>query len=156
MFATMKHLPINRSLPPSYKDVWRFFEEEEKLNSTTNDGGKARRTAFICAFEDTRNDRLIALKECESLSLVKELKSKAFVFGENRLSSKSSFVNQCTLFKSRLVKPDYIKLLVFTFLIALIHLKNDRKKLPVYAKRDHVLEIIENNQVVIVSGETGR
>ena len=80
-----------------------------------NDGGKARRTAFILGFEGKRNERLEALQECKSLLLDNELKAKVFVFGENR-SGKGSFDKLCDAFQSRLVKPEYIKLLVFEFI----------------------------------------
>lgn len=30
-----------------------------------------------------------------------------------------------------------------------------RKKLPSYKKRDEILELIRNNQVILISGETG-
>lgn len=30
-----------------------------------------------------------------------------------------------------------------------------RKKLPSYKKKDEILELIKNNQVILISGETG-
>lgn len=31
-----------------------------------------------------------------------------------------------------------------------------RKKLPSYTKKDEILELIRNNQVILISGETGK
>jgi ATP-dependent RNA helicase DHX36 len=31
-----------------------------------------------------------------------------------------------------------------------------RKKLPSYSKKDEILELIRNNQVILISGETGK
>lgn len=30
-----------------------------------------------------------------------------------------------------------------------------RKKLPSYSKKNEILELIQNNQVILISGETG-
>lgn len=31
-----------------------------------------------------------------------------------------------------------------------------RKKLPSYGKKDEILDLIKNNQVILISGETGK
>lgn len=45
--------------------------------------------------------------------------------------------------KDKTTNPRYLKMVKF------------RKKLPSYAKREELVELINNNQVVLVSGETG-
>jgi len=47
-------------------------------------------------------------------------------------------------YKEKQLQNDYLKMLKF------------RTKLPVYQKKSEILQLIEDNQVVVISGETGK
>jgi hypothetical protein len=57
MFELFGNLPIYRSLPPSYKDLWMYFVDFEK-NKPEDDGGKSRRTQFVIKLLTERESRV--------------------------------------------------------------------------------------------------
>lgn len=146
MFTFLSSMPIYRSLPPMYADLWKHLEYEKK-HKPIDDGGKGRRTAFIQSMVPVRNERIEKItarkEEAQQTKANQAKESGTRNYTIDTKQTVMAFQKLSVAFLARLGKPDYIKLL------------NDRKKLPVYDKKDHVLDIITKNQVVIISGETG-
>ena len=138
-----------------YRDVWIHLEAMMK-NAPINDGGKSRRTEFVTklAVERERRVKLIGEKIEENAKADTIIKHKNVNYDFR--TPKTSFEKLCEIFLKRLRHPDYLKFLVsFDWCYSLSN-ENDRKKLPVYEKRNYILDIIDQNQVVVISGETGR
>lgn len=114
MFRVLGHLPIYRSLPPMYRDVWHHFEWEKK-NAPVDDGGKNRRTEFICMLASERDKRIeiinASLLNCGGDAMVEGVRN--ITLGSGRFSE-NAFEKLSDMFCGRLGKPAYLKLLVTT------------------------------------------
>ncbi|XP_050348028.1 ATP-dependent DNA/RNA helicase DHX36-like [Nymphalis io] len=139
-------------------------EKEQKVGNTSNiscEAGPSTLSDFIPLSQEVENDYGSEPKLC-ALRLLSNYK-----YGYNDIITGSfndkldeclakgvsiSFVNSDTArlntaffdeYEDMIQKTDYKKMLTF------------REKLPTYTKAKDVLNIIQNNQVVVISGETG-
>ncbi|KAJ3237515.1 hypothetical protein HDU81_009328 [Chytriomyces hyalinus] len=149
-------LPLYRSLPPAYRDFW--IELEEAQRSSTDMALKLEEDAILDVVSGLFKEHQELVKDRKAAASVDARKSKN-AFGstqgaslntqsgeENKSDTSRMEAQSNTLretFEARMRKASYIEM------------KEFRSQLPVSNMKDQLLKLIEDNQVVIVSGETG-
>ncbi|KAF9393788.1 hypothetical protein BGX21_010619 [Mortierella sp. AD011] len=143
MLYELTPLPLYRSLPPTYRDLWlEWIDEKESAGRLAKKAVDGDRISFIKALTAKLPSRGGADSNGESEHIegvnkeTDEIKDKEIVITKAGKALQENW-------RQRLKKPNHIKLF------------EKRKELPIYQFRDQLLQLLENNQVLIVSGETG-
>ncbi|KAG0002207.1 ATP-dependent RNA helicase dhx29 [Entomortierella chlamydospora] len=143
MLYELTPLPLYRSLPPTYRDLWlEWIDEKESAGRLAKKAVDGDRISFIKALTAKLPSRggVDSNGESEHIEEVNkeadEIKDKEIVITKAGKALQENW-------RQRLKKPNHIKLF------------EKRKELPIYQFRDQLLQLLENNQVLIVSGETG-
>ncbi|KAI7827106.1 P-loop containing nucleoside triphosphate hydrolase protein [Gamsiella multidivaricata] len=143
MLYELTPLPLYRSLPPTYRDLWlELLDEKESAGRAAKRAVDGDRLAFIKALTaklpnrgttDTQDESGQAMDQGPEAD---EQKDKEIVVTPAGKALQKNW-------QQRLKMPNHIKLF------------EKRKDLPIYQFRDQVQTLISSNQVLIVSGETG-
>ncbi|KAI1318582.1 ATP-dependent RNA helicase dhx29 [Mortierella claussenii] len=143
MLYELTSLPLYRSLPPTYRDLWlEWIDEKESAGRMAKKAVDGDRLSFIKALTAKLPNRGSADTQGETGLMdetgpvSKEQKEKEIVITLAGKALRDSF-------QQRLKRPNHIKLF------------EKRKDLPIYQFRDQLLTLLANHQVLIVSGETG-
>ncbi|KDN44394.1 P-loop containing nucleoside triphosphate hydrolase protein [Tilletiaria anomala UBC 951] len=135
--------PVQRLLSTGYRDWW------DELENARGRGKDSSSRDMIGKVRDAILPRLAnspASKESNVVALDTENKQRDFRdlanSGLRHLDVKGAQRLQES-FEKRVASPSYQTMLV------------GRKQLPIYSFRDHILEVLENSQVFVLSGETG-
>ncbi|KAG2237503.1 hypothetical protein INT48_005539 [Thamnidium elegans] len=141
LFELDSYSSLFKVLPNPYKDLWNEWLEEKKLKEEApRIEADKKRLSFLIELVDKSFSRL------NSKDNVKYLKYNAtmqLTDPQNVSKNKKMFSRVKENFKSRLTNKDYIAM------------KQKRNDLPITAYREQILEIMKDNQVLIISGETG-
>ncbi|ORX97986.1 P-loop containing nucleoside triphosphate hydrolase protein [Basidiobolus meristosporus CBS 931.73] len=137
----LSELPLYRVLPPPFKKIWAEWDEKKEAESK-NLNEEVNRTRL--EFLQDLADEILAIPSAplpQHLipSRSRKTTSRDSAYGEKARSAKHLQTN----YESRISKKSYQNVL------------ETRKLLPVHAYRREILELIEKNQVVIISGDTG-
>ncbi|KAJ3159732.1 ATP-dependent RNA helicase dhx29 [Geranomyces michiganensis] len=142
LYRFCKNLPLHRSLPPAYKDIWLEWvssDEQQSFKAQVEEG--SRRVAFVDRFYVRRELRL---REYQLGRNVSPPSSAAKVVTANRKSQGGMDAKaRIAAMQRRTQTQPYKKLL------------KQRATLPVSAMRASILDVIREHRVVVVSGETG-
>ncbi|TPX54512.1 hypothetical protein PhCBS80983_g05892 [Powellomyces hirtus] len=145
LYALASDLPLNRSLPPAFRDLWLEWVARDKNASMEEQSAfDARRVAFVDSFVNVRNARLKLYQRTDgsddSLDVSREPMPETgypTFLGNVDPDALQLKMNQ------RLQSGPYRRLL------------NQRQGLPVYAMRASIMDVIRQHRVIVVSGETG-
>ncbi|ORZ13412.1 P-loop containing nucleoside triphosphate hydrolase protein [Lobosporangium transversale] len=145
MLYNLTSLPLYRSLPPTYRDLWlEWIDEKESAGRIAKKAIDGDRLSFIKGLTaklpnrgNTGQNEIGLVNDIDKIE-TKEQKDKE---GKNFITSIGRTLQEN--WQQRLKRPNYIKLF------------EKRKELPIYKFRDQLLTTLENHQVLIVSGETG-
>ncbi|KAJ3196566.1 hypothetical protein HK101_008478 [Irineochytrium annulatum] len=144
MFEMSGNLPLYRSLPPAYRDLWmELLEKKETEEGRAAREAEERRMAFLSSFQTRIEAVATTVKRVAS-------KAKGSDFAE-KLAKEIKKVEVDSAESGRL-KADLERRMTTAAWQELLVV---RKGLPVMAMRDDIVNIIDSNQVVIISGETG-
>ncbi|KAJ3053929.1 ATP-dependent RNA helicase dhx29, partial [Rhizophlyctis rosea] len=144
LYSFAGELPLHRSLPPAFRDVWL-----EWIDSVKNAEEQAQRKV-----EEDRIKTVAALGEARDARIkefrahTKSADNGSSVQTEGRSTTQEQTKSLASLdfgelWQQRVASSTYNELL------------RQRKSLPVYAMRDNILDTVFSHQVVIISGETG-
>ncbi|KAG0346255.1 hypothetical protein BG004_002057 [Podila humilis] len=134
-------LPMYRSLPPTYRDLWlEWIDEMEMEGRQAKKMLDGERLLFIKTLSAQMPKRICGeskhVENSDDLQEQTQLIDKEVVITDVGRAFQSSW-------KKRLNRPAYQKLF------------EKRKELPMFQFREQLLDLLKLNQVVIVSGETG-
>lgn len=136
-------LPLYRSLPPTYRDLWlEWIDEKESAGRMAKKAVDGDRLSFIktlAAKIPSRGNGEIAgtTEHTEEQGRDSDAqKDKEIIITPAGKALQQSW-------HQRLKRPGHIKLF------------EKRKDLPIYQFRDQLLRLLRSSQVLIVSGETG-
>ncbi|KAG0380585.1 ATP-dependent RNA helicase dhx29 [Mortierella sp. AD032] len=143
MLYDLTPLPLYRSLPPTYRDLWlEWIDEKESAGRMAKKAIDGDRLSFIKALTAKMPQRGSqgaqgSVDEVETQSQDEEsgLDKEVVITPAGKALQEN--------WKQRLKRPNHIKLF------------EKRKDLPIYQFRNHLLTLLTSNQVLIVSGETG-
>lgn len=143
MLYDLTPLPLYRSLPPTYRDLWlEWIDEKESAGRMAKKAVDGDRLSFIKALTAKLPQRgnqgaqgTTDQVETQDQDIDSE-KYKEVVITPAGKALKENW-------QQRLKRPNHIKLF------------EKRKDLPIFQFRDELLTLLTNNQVLIVSGETG-
>ncbi|KNC97568.1 uncharacterized protein SPPG_07041 [Spizellomyces punctatus DAOM BR117] len=132
LYSLAPHLPLHRSLPPAYKELWLNMEDEERraVEAETR-VGEERRMRFLEDLRRVRDERLRSYASTPTP-----------VTHDDPPPPPSPRLPPST-WATRKQSAQYISLL------------KDRQGLPVYKARQEILALIQSHRVLVVSGETG-
>ncbi|KAF9432044.1 ATP-dependent RNA helicase dhx29 [Entomortierella beljakovae] len=143
MLYDLTPLPMYRSLPPTYRDLWlEWIDEKEFAGRVAKKAVDADRISFIKAL----TAKLPSRGNTDTIGETDHIDETADDVDESR--GKDIIITKAGQklqenWKKRQAKPNHIKLF------------EKRRDLPIYQFRGQLLSLLENNQVLIVSGETG-
>ncbi|KAJ3402088.1 hypothetical protein HDU80_005387 [Chytriomyces hyalinus] len=142
-------LPLYRSLPPAYRDFWIKLEEAER--NSADMALKLEEDAILEVVSGLFKEYEELVKARKATNVDARKSKNAFGSSTqndegsksdtSRMEAQSNSLRE--KFEARTRKASYIEM------------KEFRSQLPVSNMRDELLKLIEDNQVVIVSGETG-
>ncbi|ORY52974.1 P-loop containing nucleoside triphosphate hydrolase protein [Rhizoclosmatium globosum] len=136
------NLPLYRSLPPSYRDLWISMADAEKAEAEgVVQAEEARKLEFLNSLLEATNTGKKVNVPIVSGETADKSKPQEAKRGMNSSITLSDTIR--TKFLARKSNPQYLKM------------ADVRKQLPVNLMKDRILELVENHQVVIISGETG-
>ncbi|KAI8974320.1 P-loop containing nucleoside triphosphate hydrolase protein [Pilobolus umbonatus] len=136
LFQLDPHLRLKFILPPIYRELWnewttKKFHSEENVRM----GAEKERLAFL---QDLMKDATRKSETHEPVSTIRP------VIQTNRITQNSkTFKSVQQRFISRLNTETYLSM------------KEKRQSLPISQYREEILQKLNHNQVLIVSGETG-
>ncbi|TPX58045.1 hypothetical protein SpCBS45565_g08083 [Spizellomyces sp. 'palustris'] len=132
LYSLAPHLPLHRSLPPAYKDLWLNMENEERRAGEAEARvGEERRMRFLEDLRGVREERLRSYASTPT-PMIPDIPP----------SPPSPRIPPST-WATRKQSAQYLSLL------------KDRQGLPVYKARQEILALIQSHRVLVVSGETG-
>ncbi|KAF9192647.1 hypothetical protein BGZ50_008354 [Haplosporangium sp. Z 11] len=143
MLYELTPLPLYRSLPPTYRDLWlEWIDEKESAGRLAKKIIDGDRMSFIKA--------LVAKMPSRGNTAAQASNEQSGEEGQEKdvHKEKGSVITQTGMalqenWRQRLKRPGHIKLF------------EKRKDLPIYQFRDQLLTLLKGHQVLIVSGETG-
>ncbi|KAF9310916.1 hypothetical protein BG003_007951 [Podila horticola] len=141
MLYELTPLPLYRSLPPTYRDLWlEWIDEKESAGRLAKKALDGDRLSFIKAL----TDKLPQRSSAESKQAERSDDSEEQV----QLAEKEVVVTDTgralqTKWQQRLNRPAHRNLF------------EKRKELPMFQFREQLLSLLKLHQVLIVSGETG-
>ncbi|KAJ3119683.1 hypothetical protein HK098_005229, partial [Nowakowskiella sp. JEL0407] len=147
LYAIAENVPLYSRLPASFKDVWMEWEDSQKhFLERFEQRKEADKIKFLLSVMDKYD-----LKQKENtIPIASSLKEKVGISEIAKDSSEtkkmipdSKFELNYKKFKDRTRSSSYQTTL------------SQRLNLPVYNLRNEIISLVGNNQVVIVSGETG-
>ncbi|KAI8596835.1 P-loop containing nucleoside triphosphate hydrolase protein [Dissophora ornata] len=136
-------LPMYRSLPPTYRDLWlEWIDEKESAGRNAKKAVDGDRLSFIKALTDKLPNRVsddthdsFAQQEEQGQEIKEQMDKEVVITPAGRALQEN--------WKQRLKRHSHIKLF------------KKRMDLPIYQFRDQVFSLLASHQVLIVSGETG-
>ncbi|RCI04879.1 hypothetical protein CU098_000104, partial [Rhizopus stolonifer] len=137
---------VYKVLPNPFKDLWNtWFSEKQNRQDGPRLEAERKRLSFLVDLVDkafTKND---SNNSSTDITIEQNNTSDKVVSRSKESVSKQQklFGRVQANFKKRLQNEDYLAM------------KSKRQDLPISAYRDQVLELIQKNQVLIISGETG-
>ncbi|KAF9931562.1 hypothetical protein FBU30_009947 [Linnemannia zychae] len=143
MLYDLTPLPLYRSLPPTYRDLWlEWIDEKEAAGRMAKKAIDGDRLSFIKALTAKLPQK--GTQSTQSTTDQAEIKehdvdldlSKEVVITPAGKALQENW-------QQRLKRPNHIKLF------------EKRKDLPIFQFREQLLGLLANHQVLIVSGETG-
>ncbi|KAF9429911.1 hypothetical protein BGZ94_009026 [Podila epigama] len=142
MLYGLTPLPLYRSLPPTYRDLWlEWIDEKEAAGRQAKKALDADRLSFIKTLASQVPRRSgTDTKQVDNSSTVEE-QTKALTEQDVVVTEAGKALQ--TSWQQRLERPSHKKLF------------EKRKDLPMYQFRDQLLTLLKAHQVLIVSGETG-
>ncbi|KAK9723068.1 hypothetical protein K7432_002175 [Basidiobolus ranarum] len=136
----LSKLPLYRVLPPPFKKIWAEWDEKKETESRNiNEETNRRRLIFL----QTLTDEIMAMEKVTMPQRLVPTRSKNSATRSSSHGTSLSAKQLQSNFEARICKKSYNKVL------------ENRKLLPVHMYRREILDLIENNQVVIISGDTG-
>lgn len=144
LFTLDSNSSVYKVLPPVYKDLWTaWLEEKTTREEAPRIEADKKRLSFLTDLVENSCNRSSKGKET-SVTSSKDNSSKDAITGSTQKArDKNMFARVQSNFKSRLDKTEYITM------------KEKRQDLPIAAYRQEILDLVNNNQVLIISGETG-
>ncbi|KAI9471811.1 MAG: P-loop containing nucleoside triphosphate hydrolase protein [Benjaminiella poitrasii] len=146
LFIIDSSLSLYKVLHSSYKEIWDTWKQDKTLKEEAPriEADKKRFTYLA----DLLNNSSSKSKNANNKSSVEDTAindSKETMIDPNRKSLKRQklFTKMQSIFKKRLKTEGYLSM------------KDKRKDLPITAYRDEILKLLKDNQVLIISGETG-
>ncbi|KAL0141621.1 P-loop containing nucleoside triphosphate hydrolase protein [Mucor lusitanicus] len=130
---------VYKVLPVTYRDVWQAWVEEKKLREDE------KRLALLMDLVE----RSAVKSNAKRSSITKD--SSDTMTSENVVTNSKQKVQKQQKMFAR-VKQNFGKRLDTKDYLAM---KDKRKDLPITAHRQEILDLVKNNQVLIISGETG-
>ncbi|KAG0323991.1 ATP-dependent RNA helicase dhx29 [Dissophora globulifera] len=143
MLYDLTPLPLYRSLPPTYRDLWlEWIDEKESAGRLAKKAIDGDRLSFI----KTLTDKLPSRGSADALGESAPVEEHGLLMDsdkDNKAVITPAGVALQENWKQRLKRPNHIKLY------------QKRKELPIFQFRNQVLSLLAGHQVLIVSGETG-
>ncbi|KAG0064792.1 hypothetical protein BGZ89_008846 [Linnemannia elongata] len=143
MLYDLTPLPLYRSLPPTYRDLWlEWIDEKESAGRLAKKAVDGDRLSFIKALtaklpQKANQGAQSTADQVETQDQdIDSKKDKEVVVTPAGKALQENW-------QQRLKRPSHIKLF------------EKRKDLPIFQFRDQLLTLLTNHQVLIVSGETG-
>ncbi|KAF9103570.1 ATP-dependent RNA helicase dhx29 [Mortierella sp. GBA35] len=143
MLYDLTPLPLYRSLPPTYRDLWlEWIDEKESAGRLAKKAVDGDRLSFIKALtaklpqKGTQGAQgAVDQIETQDQDLDSENDKEVVITPAGKALQEG--------WQQRLKRPNHIKLF------------EKRKDLPIFQFRDQLLTLLTSHQVLIVSGETG-
>lgn len=144
LFTLDSNSSVFKVLPPAYKDLWTaWFEEKTTREEAPRIEADKKRLSFLTDLVERSRNRSSNRKKSSATSS-EDISSKDSTTGSTqKANDKKMFARVQSNFKSRLDKTEYIAM------------KEKRQDLPIAAYRQEIIDLVKNNQVLIISGETG-
>ncbi|KAG0263893.1 hypothetical protein BG011_007847 [Mortierella polycephala] len=143
MLYELTPLPLYRSLPPTYRDLWlEWIDEKESAGRLAKKVVDGDRMSFIKALVAKMPSRGNAAAQASNEQSGEEGQDKDVHKEKGSEITQKGMVLQEN-WRQRLKRPGHIKLF------------EKRKDLPIFQFRDQLLTLLKGHQVLIVSGETG-
>ncbi|CAO3643232.1 unnamed protein product [Mucor hiemalis] len=144
LFTLDSNSSVFKVLAPIYKDLWTaWFEEKKALEEAPRIEADKKRLSFLTDLVEKSFSRTNKGKASSAASS-KDISSRDHITNStHKVKDKKMFNRVQNNFKSRLDKPEYLAM------------KEKRDDLPIAAYRQEIIELVKNNQVLIISGETG-
>ena len=142
-------LPIYRSLPPYFADLWKGWQKEaEDIMKTEEIAKEERRKERIFEILSLQSNTDISTKayrtgEMDQLDLERINREVFTVEGDSQGNHAEDRRMQAE-FEGRITKVKYQNML------------KERVKLPIYGFRDDILETVAKNPVTVLCAETGK
>ncbi|KAJ3092644.1 ATP-dependent RNA helicase dhx29 [Quaeritorhiza haematococci] len=172
LYLLVPKLPLYRSLPPPYRDLWQELQTvEKKIAEIEKKGATDERAQFLTKLIEERDRRVKALKQKSPESDQQRGENEEREIGEglgslmSGLSLRGGEKSKGDMKRVSMELEEELKrrretgavreLLVGISKRSFVYVVQQRSSLPVYAKRKDILDLVAKNQVVIVSGETG-
>ncbi|KAI9271222.1 P-loop containing nucleoside triphosphate hydrolase protein [Helicostylum pulchrum] len=142
LFELDSYSSLFKVLPNPYKDLWNEWLEEKRLKEEApRIEADKKRLSFLIDLVDKSFSRPNSKDNSKTDNVTNE--AAVTSSRQNMSKNKKMFSRVKENFKSRLTNKDYIAM------------KQKRNSLPITAYREQILEIMKDNQVLIISGETG-
>ncbi|KAF8946016.1 hypothetical protein BGZ47_001510 [Haplosporangium gracile] len=143
MLYDLTPLPLYRSLPPTYRDLWlEWIDEKESAGRLAKKAVDGDRLSFIKALTAKLPQRVnqgaqstADQVETQDQDIDSEKSKEVIITSAGKALQEN--------WQQRLKRPNHIKLF------------EKRKELPIFQFRDQLLTLLTSHQVLIVSGETG-
>ncbi|KAJ3393668.1 ATP-dependent RNA helicase dhx29 [Entophlyctis sp. JEL0112] len=134
--------PLYRSLPPDFRDVWLEMEGQKRKEGEIQDRvSHERHIRFsLSVVKSVATDNIIAPTEKRPAN---DENQKLRAQSGNLTSHDKTSELLLEEFRNRKKTEKYVRL------------AETRSQLPVSSKRNDILQLINNNQVIVLSGETG-
>ncbi|PWN49201.1 putative DNA/RNA helicase [Violaceomyces palustris] len=141
-----KDKPAQRSLPPGFREWWDELEALRKVEKSAKDRDRVSRIRELVRVRMNDSASLKKTKAKANSSSTgdqakNDLGALATASGPSLSEEKAS--ETAEWFANRVSSAAYQKMLI------------QRQTLPIAKYRDHILEIMDNNQIFVLSGETG-
>ncbi|KAK4518444.1 uncharacterized protein ATC70_008662 [Mucor velutinosus] len=137
---------VYKVLPVTYRNIWQTWAEEKKLRE---DGPRLEAERKRLALLVDLVERSAVKSNAKRNSITDDI-SDTIISDKAVTSSKQKVQKQQKMFDR--VKQNFGKRLDTKDYMAM---KDKRKDLPITAHRQEILDLVKNNQVLIISGETG-
>eukprot|EP00958_Prasinococcus_capsulatus_P005428 scaffold526_cov356-Prasinococcus_capsulatus_cf.AAC.4 len=142
-------LPVHRQLPDGYKQLWHRWEEVEKkqLDAATMAEEKARKSLIENIMGESRSPAGSAQE-----AVAKEKETSAVNEEDARALSTWKTITQGSAEEARRLQDRYNTTISAD---SYINMLMQRQKLPIWALREELLALLDTNDVIVLTGETG-
>ncbi|CAJ0845483.1 539_t:CDS:10 [Entrophospora sp. SA101] len=143
--------PLYLRLPIPYKELWLEIVNDKELSIRNSKYAieKERMKFLVSVLDDNNNNK--AKSSSINYDIIKDNKdSNVEISALNYLKTKSNIITQVGIS----MRQEFIERRKKNYKIY-ERINSDRQKLPIYKYRNEILKKIEENQVVIICGETG-
>ncbi|CAG8564264.1 1245_t:CDS:10 [Diversispora eburnea] len=143
----LTNLPLYMAFPPSYSDLWKELIQAKNIAANKNMiATEEERMKFLLSVVDNKVKEVMKIQEVTKNDTISQesnmMPTKIVpISKDTKISDEGKAIKKA--FENRQTSKPYKDLL------------NVRKQLPMYSYREELLKELNQNQVVIVSGETG-